>query len=319
MSKNARGTDRAKEIEMELSLAPERNLKRMIKNLILTLVGTFITAVGVGFFVAPFELVAGGVTGLSIALRHVLVNVPFFAELTLEAYVTVFNWLLFFAGLIFLGKAFALKTLVSTFFFPVALSMTNALAGSGFLGNFFDLSSYTEFGEITVVIAAVFGGAIIGAGCAVTYLGGGSTGGLDVLAFILCKYIKSLKSSTAIFIFDAAVVVLGVFAINNFVISLLGIVSAFVCALSVDKVFLGADAVDFEGVSNSNFQEARIKAAAAECGEEVILLTDSSKFGKRALSRVCALDRIDTLITDKGISSEYKEELEKLRKQVIVT
>lgn len=93
----------------------------------------------------------------------------------------------------------------------------------------------------------------------------------------------------------------------------------FIRALKVDKVFLGADAVDCTCVSNSNVPEAEIKAAAVEAGESVYLLTDHNKLGKRALARVCSLDRIDTLITDKGITPDQLTELDKSIKRIIVT
>ncbi len=96
-------------------------------------------------------------------------------------------------------------------------------------------------------------------------------------------------------------------------------VIGFLRDLRVDKVFLGADAVDLDfGVSNSNFQEAEIKAQAVSSGEKVVLLADSTKFEKVALSRVCGLDQIDALITDDGIDPQLQKSLEGLVDQVIV-
>ena len=88
--------------------------------------------------------------------------------------------------------------------------------------------------------------------------------------------------------------------------------------LRVDKVFLGADAIDAAEVTNSNYSEAEIKSATIDAGDQIFLLADHSKFGKRALSRVCSLDRIDTLITDSGISARYREEMENTIRRVII-
>lgn len=68
--------------------------------------------------------------------------------------------------------------------------------------------------------------------------------------------------------------------------------------LAVDAFFLGADAVDAVGVSNSTVEEAEVKRLAIGAARTTILLADSSKFGKRAFARVCALADIHTLITD---------------------
>ena len=230
---------------------------RMAKNIFLTVLGTFITAVGVGFFMVPYDLVAGGVSGLSIALHRMFTSVEFLSGVEVEGYVAVLNVILFVRGLFFLGKNFALKTLISTVLYPVALSFARSIAGSDFMGGFFNLLSdkYVAYGQVSVLIAAVFGGAVVGAGCALTYLGGGSTGGLDIIALIVCKYFKRLKTSLGIFILDASVVILGVIVIDNIVLSLLGIVSAFVCAMSVDRIFLGESQAFVAHIVSDKYEE----------------------------------------------------------------
>ena len=90
-------------------------------------------------------------------------------------------------------------------------------------------------------MASIFGGLLIGLGCAVTFLGGGSTGGIDVLAFIICKHVKKSRSSKVIFYIDATVIIIGVFVIRDLIITLLGIITAFVGALVIDRVFLGSE------------------------------------------------------------------------------
>ena len=86
----------------------------------------------------------------------------------------------------------------------------------------------------------------------------------------------------------------------------------FLQGLRIDKVFLGADAVDLDfGVSNSTIQEAEVKVEAISRGNKVYLLSDSTKFGKVSLARVCSLDQIDVFVTDKGIDPDILEKLQK--------
>jgi uncharacterized membrane-anchored protein YitT (DUF2179 family) len=73
-------------------------------------------------------------------------------------------------------------------------------------------------------------------------MGGGSTGGVDMIAFTICRFFPRLKSSVVIFVIDAATVIFGMLIIGDLVISLLGVFSAFVCAVMVDKVFVGGRA-----------------------------------------------------------------------------
>lgn len=205
-----------------------------LRNLGMVVLGTAILAFGTGIFIVPFDLVTGGMSGLAIVMVKVL---PW--NLSIDFYITFLTWALFFVGLVTLGKAFALKTLVSSFLYPIVFSLSVKLVDPNMLDGFFYLEG-SSYQDISILLAAIFGGIFVGAGCAITFLGGGSTGGTDILAFLICKIFKRLKSSVVIFIIDALIVLMGIFIINDLVISLLGISSAFICALVVDYVFLGS-------------------------------------------------------------------------------
>ncbi|MBQ7829028.1 MAG: YitT family protein [Clostridia bacterium] len=206
-----------------------------LKNVLLVIVGTLILAFGSAVFIIPFDLVTGGLSGIAIILSKVIA-VEF---LTIDLIITIATWILFFVGLFVLGKTFALKTLISTIIYPIGVSLFMRLTDPSFLNGFFCLKA-SEHGEISLILATTLGGVCVGAGCAITFLGGGSTGGVDIISFTLCKIFKRLKHSSTIFIIDASIVFVGMFIIGDFVISLLGIFSAFIAALMVDKVFIGS-------------------------------------------------------------------------------
>lgn len=200
--------------------------------------GSIILAFGFAVFVFPFDLVTGGVSGFSVALVKIL---PF-DFLTVDMCVAILTWVLFFVGLIFLGKAFALKTLLSSIVYPIALSLWMRLLEIEAVGDLLNLAKNydPENPDYALpIIAAVVGGVLVGLGCALTFRGGGSTGGLDILALICAKYIRGAKDSVMVFLFDALVVVIGLFVMKDIVMCLLGVASAFVCAIVIDKVLLG--------------------------------------------------------------------------------
>lgn len=70
--------------------------------------------------------------------------------------------------------------------------------------------------------------------------------------------------------------------------------------LHADVFLMGAHAVDERGISNAGLEEAVVKRLAVEASTRTILLADHSKFGKRALTQVCALDQVGQIITDEG-------------------
>ncbi|MBQ1260565.1 MAG: YitT family protein [Clostridia bacterium] len=218
----------------ELKDLSKKDVLTSVKNFLLVLLGTFVLAFGTGVFIIPFDLVVGGVSSIAIILDKLIG----FAPLSVDFYVTVVTWLLFFAGLLFLGRDFALKTLLSTVVYPPALSLFMRLVSPDVFDGLFYLAG-SEYQQIAILLAGIFGGAMIGAGCAITFLGGGSTGGVDVISLALCRKFKRLKSSVTVFVVDATIIALGALVVKNLVLTLLGIASAFIAALAIDKIFLG--------------------------------------------------------------------------------
>ncbi len=210
------------------------NLLPVFKNISYTLLGTAILALGTALFIIPFDLVAGGVSGIAIIINSITGG----KLLPINTIIAILTWSLFFIGLIVLGKGFAFKTFISTIFYPICIALFSRLVSPDVMNGFFCLTEST-YSEIAVILAVIFGGALIGSGCAVTFLGGGSTGGTDIIAFSLCKIFKKLRSSVVIFAIDTIIIILGMFALKDLVLSLLGIVAAAISAIAVDKIFLG--------------------------------------------------------------------------------
>jgi len=90
-------------------------------------------------------------------------------------------------------------------------------------------------------------------------------------------------------------------------------VENFIRDLSVDKAFLGADAVDIEhGITNATFSEVTIKQQIIESAKETFLVADHTKFGRTSLVNVADLRQVEYLITDNKIKQKTVNKLEKL-------
>lgn len=212
----------------------KRDFLPMLKNVVLTILGTLILAFGTAVFIIPFDLVVGGMSGFAIVLDK-LIPLRF---VTIDLLITVMTWGLFLVGLFVLGKGFAAKTLISTIIYPPFITIFSKLTSPDVLNGVFCLKN-SAHSEIVLLISSLFGGVLIGLGCAIAFVGGGSTGGTDVIAFVICKFFKKLRSSVVIFIVDSLPIVLGIFILNDLVLTLIGIISVFVSALMVDKIFVG--------------------------------------------------------------------------------
>ena len=89
--------------------------------------------------------------------------------------------------------------------------------------------------------------------------------------------------------------------------------------LHVDKLFLAADGFDIEKGITTHFEpEALLNRKMCEVAREIIVVTDSSKFGRVCLHKILEPQRISKFITDAGIPAEARTTLERLGVEVII-
>ncbi len=87
---------------------------------------------------------------------------------------------------------------------------------------------------------------------------------------------------------------------------------------SIDKIFLGANALSMtKGVMTPNMECALGKEAMKKAGQTIILLCDSSKIGRKSTYSYADLDEIDYLVTDENISKEDRREIENAGVKII--
>lgn len=80
--------------------------------------------------------------------------------------------------------------------------------------------------------------------------------------------------------------------------------------LSADKLFLAVDACDLDfGLSTPNLEESQVNQTMVSVAKEKILVADSSKFGRRSLSRIVLLDAMDKVITDRALPAAIQAEV----------
>lgn len=143
------------------------DVKKYVKILCGVLAGNAILAFTVAAFILPHGIIMGGATGMGITISH-------YVNLDLSVIIFGINIILFIAGALVFGKQFALTTILSTFSYPVFLSIARAVPG---------VESLTE----NMLLATIYGGMLLGIGIGLVIRAGSSTGGSDILALILNK------------------------------------------------------------------------------------------------------------------------------------
>ena len=72
---------------------------------------------------------------------------------------------------------------------------------------------------------------------------------------------------------------------------------------SFSKLFIGVDGIDFDfGFTTTDMREAELNQQMIKAAQKVIVLADSSKFGKRGFAKIGNIEDIDIIITDAGVS-----------------
>ena len=94
---------------------------------------------------------------------------------------------------------------------------------------------------------------------------------------------------------------------------------SFFAQVNADKLFLGAGGLHLsKGLTNANMEEIPVKRAMINSAKQIILLADSSKFGKVLLSQICPLERLDCIITDHKVPLQIVDQLENMNIKVII-
>ena len=212
---------------------------------LIVILGTFLVAFGNVAFLAPLDINAGGLNGVAIIARFFVAdNMKVLLYNIIIDAASVILWLI---GLAFIGKEFALKTLVATIAFPLANWLFTACPGlSDLLVKFGEILKTAGDGPTAgnFLMSGIFGGVFVGVGVAVTFVGGGSTGGVDVLTFLMEKYLH-IKQSIASFIVDGTIITVGLCVLlpvnNDFLLPCLsGIISAFMTAIIIEVIYIGS-------------------------------------------------------------------------------
>jgi uncharacterized membrane-anchored protein YitT (DUF2179 family) len=170
--------------------------QKFIKEFIFITLGCFLTALSYSIFLVPYDLVIGGVSGLSIVLVNVFPNMP----LSPATVMLVLNAVFILLSLLFLGRKFTAKTIYGSLIFPVFAEIIANVAGSAL----YDLPKNLD----DLFLVTIFSATIMSVGIGLVFRNGASTGGTEIPQYILLKYGK-IPLSTSLYILDGTVVALG--------------------------------------------------------------------------------------------------------------
>lgn len=192
--------------------------KNKVKRYFWFFVGLIICACSYNVFILPFDIVFGGVGGISIIVNNFFDINP--------SLVMLFCSLVFcFIAILFLSKEKVIRSLLGAILFPVFVSITS----------FF--TSFISVDSSDMLVISLFGGILYGLGLGFIMRSGFTLGGTDFLTQIVNKYFKFTMGSSMILV-EGSIVVLGafIFGFTNFMYA---VVILYLITFLVDRVVLG--------------------------------------------------------------------------------
>jgi uncharacterized membrane-anchored protein YitT (DUF2179 family) len=162
----------------------EKKKKERIQDYVKIGTGLLLTALGLDLFLVPNKIAAGGISGVATVLFH-LVNVPVGLSMLLM------NAVLFIIGFRVLGKGFGLRTIISATMLSFVVDALNWIL---------PVKQFTN----DLLIGALFGDLLTGAGMAIIFNQNASTGGTDIIARIMSRY-ASINIGRALLVIDFSI------------------------------------------------------------------------------------------------------------------
>ncbi len=177
-------------------------------------VGCLIGAAAYPLFLDPGKIAPGGLTGVAMILKHL-----FGWEIGVTS--LILNIPLFVVGYRTMGRVFAFRSLAATILFSLAIDLLKLPAM-----------------DVEPILGTLYGGILLGVGLGFILRGGATTGGTDMAARLVHKYLPFLSVGMFLFLIDCVVVLAAAIFIGSSE-ALYALICIYVSGKAVDMVMLG--------------------------------------------------------------------------------
>lgn len=183
------------------------------------LVGCGLFAVAMHVFIAPNQIAPGGVSGLAVVLNYL-------TGVHIGTWSFLLNVPLLLLGLKFLGWEFTGKTLVSVSILSIMIDYVVVF-----------LPEYTG----DALLASLFSGVLMGAGLALIFMRGSTTGGSDIISRLLQIRYPYMQMGKILLAIDIVVILFSAIVFEKMETALYGMVTVFTSAHMLDSMLYGMD------------------------------------------------------------------------------
>lgn len=213
-----------------------------------------VNAVGVTMFLTPVGLYDSGISGTSMLLDQIT---P--AWLTLSVFLILLNIPLFLYGLKKQGVAFTVYSIFAVCVYSGAAWIITEILPV-------DVSSASPLAGKDLLLCAIFGGLVSGAGSGLTLRGGGAIDGIEVMAVIFAKKL-GLTVGNFVMAYNVILYILAGITCHSWILPLYSIITYYVGQNAVDFIVEGVDRSKSVMIITDKAEEVSLALMEAfECG-----------------------------------------------------
>ena len=202
-----------------MRLLNKKSVLAWITDISVFIVGGSIYAVAVLLFLSGNEISPGGLTGIATMLNYLYM-------LPVGTVVFILNIPLLIIGFKKFGGVFIFKTTIATFVNSVILDIAESLL---------------PVFKINPVLAAVFGGLLMGFSISMFMLRGATTGGVDIIAKLINRRFPHMTVGRLMLFSDAFIIALSAFVYRNVESALYSVIALYASSRIMDMMLYGAD------------------------------------------------------------------------------
>ena len=199
---------------------PVFDRKKFILDMVLIVVGAASYAAAFCIFLTPAGIAPGGLSGLGI-IANTLFGLP------VGTVMLVLNIPLIIMALKVLGKRFLFKTCISVIVSSVLIDV-----GAGFLP-----ALHLE----EPLMAAIFGGVMMGFGLGLVFSRGGSNGGSDIISRLLYRKRPYMSIGQVVLCVDLSIIALSAVVSRDIATGLYGVIALYISSRVMDFLIQGAN------------------------------------------------------------------------------
>ena len=196
-----------------------------VKLLFMALAGV-VSAIGITLFLSPVHLYDSGIAGTSLLLSQI--TPPY---LSLSVFLIVLNVPLMLYGLKKQGVAFTVYSVFAVIVYSIC---------AYFIESHIDVAEASPVAGKDLLLCAVFGGLICGAGSGISVRHGGAIDGIEVMAVIFAKQLN-LTVGTFMMIYNVCLYILCGIILRSWTLPLYSIVTYYVALHTIDFIAEGLD------------------------------------------------------------------------------